>query len=229
MNYRLLVAVVLAGMLAACAARPAVMGPPLDPAASIVTLNSSIALSVTAGEKGISGRGYLLMRSPDQFRLVLVSPFGTTVAEMFLLGDELLYLDASRKLAYQGLVADLPDAPALQGLRLLRWTAERVLPEVAGQEYIRRQRAGGEWEYVDFDARGLVTKKSIGGDQVRYEGYQSVDGVPVPTAIEIMDQSGIVVRMTLDEPEVNKPLAEKAFVPVLEGVTILPLRQFPTS
>ncbi len=177
----------------------------------------------------MSGRGYLVMRAPDQFRLMVLSPFGTTVAEMFLDGERLLYIASTQNLAYQGLLSELPDAPALQGWRLLRWTTERVLPEVPGQESLLRQRGNGEWESVDFDAQGLVRQKRSDGDRVRYEGYQSVDGVPVPTALEIVDRNGITVRIVLDEPEVNTPLDEKVFVPVLDGVKVLPLNQFPIS
>ncbi|GAM08856.1 outer membrane lipoprotein LolB [Geobacter sp. OR-1] len=201
----------------------------MNPAATIDTLTSSVTISVKAGEKGLSGRGYMIMRSPDQFRLVILSPFGTTVAEMFMSGDHLLYVASSQNLAYQGVLSELPDAPALQGWRLLRWTTERVVPEKAGQEHMSRRRADGERETVDFDAQGLVLKKRVDGDEVRYEGYQSVNGVPVPTTIEITDRIGIAVRITLDEPEVNMPLDEKAFVPALDGVTVLPLSQFPTS
>ncbi|MBT0663338.1 outer membrane lipoprotein LolB [Geobacter pelophilus] len=230
MNYRVfMVIMVMPLLLFGCAARSVAVTVPLNPAATINTLTSSVALSIKAGEKGLSGRGYLIMRSPDQFRLVILSPFGTTVAEMFLNGDHLLYVASSQNLAYQGLLSDLPNAPALQGWRLLRWTTERVFPEKAGQEHLSRRRADGERETIDFDSQGLVLKKNVDGDEVRYEGYQSVDGVPVPTTIEITDRLGITVRITLDEPEVNTALDEKAFVPVLEGVTVLPLSQFPVS
>src|SRR5512138_1436120 len=150
-------------LLGGCAARQLPPAEPLNPQAVISTLASSVALSIKAGDKGLSGRGYLIMRAPDQFRLVILSPFGTTLAEMFLSGDELLYLASSQNLAYRGSLGDLPDAPALQGWRLLRWTTERVSPESPGQLRFSRQRAGGEEETVDFDQRGLVLKKRMGG------------------------------------------------------------------
>jgi len=229
-NHRhLVIFILLLGLLGGCATRQLPPVEPLNPQAVISTLASSVALSVKAGDKGLSGRGYLIMRAPDQFRLVILSPFGTTLAEMFLSGDELLYLASSQNLAYRGSLSDLPDAPALQGWRLLRWTTERVSPESPGQLRFSRQRADGEEETIDFDQRGLVLKKRMGGDEVRYEGYQSVAGVPVPTTIEIIDRAGITVRIVLDEPEVNEPLDENAFIPALDGVTVLPLSQFPTS
>lgn len=215
--------------LAGCAGKPAKPAVPLNAAATIDTLSSSVALSITAGDNGVSWRGYLIMRAPDQFRLMVLSPFGTTVAEMFLAGERLLYIDSSKDLAYQGLISELPDAPALQGWRLLRWTTERVTPETPGQEQLLRLRANGEWETVDFDGQGLVQKKRSDGDEVVYEGYQSVEGVPVPTAIQIIDRYGVRVRIVLDEPEVNTPLDEKAFVPALDGITVQPLSSFPTS
>jgi hypothetical protein len=169
------------------------------------------------------------MRAPDQFRLLVLSPFGTTVAEMFLTGEQLLYIDSSKNLAYAGRLADLPNAPALQGWRLLRWTTERVVPETPGQRELLRLRPNHEWEAVVFDDRGLVLKKRSDGDVVTYGTYQSVDGVPVPSTIEITDRNGVLVKISLDEPEVNAPLDEKSFVPALDGVTVLPLAQFPRS
>jgi hypothetical protein len=221
----LLITIILNG----CAAAPIPVTTPMMPGAVIETLTSSVALSVKAGDNGLSGRGYLVMSSPDRFRLVILSPFGTTLAEMFLLGDQLLYIDSPRNLAYQGGVSELPDIPALQGWRLLRWTAEPVFPETAGQRQLVRKRAGGEWEFVHFDRQGLVTNKSVDGDIVRYENYQSVSGVPVPAAIEITDRAGVTLRITFDEPEVNAVLDKDSFVPSLEGVKVLPLSQFPAS
>ena len=229
MIFRYSLIALVTALLTGCAAQPLKPTVAIDPKATINTLTSAVALSVKAGEKGLSGRGYMIMRSPDQFRLVILSPFGTTVAEMFLTGDRLLYLASSQNLAYQGLLSDLPDALPLQGWRLLRWTTERVSPEVAGQEHLSRRRLDGELETIEFDVQGLVLKKSMAGDEVRYDGYQSVDGVPVPTTIEITDRLGIKVRITLDEPEVNAALDENAFVPALDGVTVLPLSQFPSS
>ena len=223
------IAILLLVLLTGCASQPVKPTVPLNPAATIETLTSSVALSVKAGDKGISGRGFLIMRAPDQFRLMILSPFGTTVAEMFLNGEQLLYIDSSKNLAYQGPMSELPNAPALQGWRLLRWTTERVVPETPGQEQLLRLRADGEWENIEFDANGLMLKKRSDGDEVLYEGYQSVEGVPVPTAIQITDRFGIRVRIIMDEPEVNSPLDEKAFVPALDGVKVLPLSQFPVS
>jgi outer membrane biogenesis lipoprotein LolB len=222
-------ALFVTSMLNGCASRPIATTAPLNPAATINTLTSAVAVSVKAGENGISGRGYLIMRYPDQFRMMIISPFGTTLAEMCLEGNSLLYLDSAKGKAYQGLLADLPDVPILQGWRLLRWATERVYPELAGQKRLVRNSSSGKTETIEFDSQGLVLKKSIDDDEVRYEGYQSVDGVAVPSTIEITDRAGITVRITLDEPEVNNTLDEKAFIPALDGFTILPLNQFPTS
>jgi outer membrane lipoprotein-sorting protein len=222
-------AMLLAVLLTGCAGRTLTPTIPLNPVADLNSLTSAVSLSIKAGSQGMSGRGYLIMRPPDQFRLMILSPFGTTLAEMFLAGDQLLYLASSQNQAYQGPLADLPAAPALQSWRLLSWTIERVRPEVPGQQHLHRQRADGQWENIDFDQQGLVLKKRSDGDEVRYEEYQSVAGVPVPTTIRITDRAGISVQITLVDPEVNTTLDEKAFVPSLEGFTIHPLRQFPTS
>lgn len=225
----LLTPLILLVFLCGCASMPAPPSTPLAPNAAIITLTSSVALSVKAGDKGLSGRGYLVIGSPDRFRLVILSPFGTTLAEMVLIGDQLLYIDSTRNVAYRGAASELPDIPVLQGWRLLSWSTEPVFPETAGQQQLVRRRPGGEWEFVYFDRQGLVTNKSVDGDLVRYEDYKSVGGVPVPASIEINDRTGVTVRISFDEPEINAALDKDAFSPSLEGIKILPLTQFPAS
>jgi hypothetical protein len=50
--------------------------------------------------------------------------------------------------------------------------------------------------------------------------------VPFPGVIEFTDRNGLRVKVTFDEPEINKPLEDTALTPNLEGVTILPLANF---
>lgn len=228
MTVRYLIVSLLLMTLTGCAARQLPPSAPLNPQAPIETLASSVALSIKAGDKGLSGRGYLVIRYPDQFRLVMLTPFGTTVAELFINGDDLLYIASSDNLAYQGKLADLPDNPALQSWRLLRWVMEPVSGE-PGERQLARVTPEGALERVDFDDNGLVVRKRIDGDEVNYGEYLSFQGVAVPQVITITDRQGITVRISLDEPEVNGPLDAASFSPALEGVTVLPLSQFPKS
>jgi hypothetical protein len=50
--------------------------------------------------------------------------------------------------------------------------------------------------------------------------------VPFPSVIEFIDQNGSRVKITFDEPEINKPVDEAALVPNLDGITLLPLANF---
>ncbi|MCL2761408.1 MAG: outer membrane lipoprotein LolB [Desulfuromonadales bacterium] len=209
-----------------CATAPIV---PIDPTANINNLSCDISLSIknTNTNKGISGRGYLIMSLPDKFRMIILSPFGTTVAEMFMTGDKILYIASTENKAYKGSIYDVESIPALQGWRLLRWTTERVYPETPGQTELTRKRSDGVTETIIFDSQGLILKKSANGEEVVYEGYQSVGGVPVPKAITIKDRYGVKTRIVIEDPEVNKELDPAAFSPNLEGITVMPLRDIP--
>jgi hypothetical protein len=78
-----------------------------------------------------------------------------------------------------------------------------------------------------YDGKGLLERKKFSnGEEVFFRDYQSADGVPFPSVIEFIDRNGARVKITFDEPEINKPVDNAALVPNLEGITPLPLASF---
>ena len=78
-----------------------------------------------------------------------------------------------------------------------------------------------------FDHNGLLARKiSEHGDEVFYEDYHGVNGVAFPESVVIGNLFGSSVKIVFDEPQINLPIDEAAVLPSLEGITILPLRQF---
>jgi Outer membrane lipoprotein LolB len=173
------------------------------------------------------GRGYLVFRKPDRSHLIVLSPFGATVMEAFTSGDRLTIVFPSKELAYAGTFDELPAKAGLQGWKALRWLMDG---EQAGKgepngEAVRVNREGKR-ETVRYNDAGLVVGKlTEEGDEVVYRDYRSVEGAPFPSTIEFRDKRGTTLKIGFDEPEINKPVAESALQPRLDGITVLSLKR----
>ena len=211
-------------LLAACST----VRPALDykPGATVDTLSAAVSLSLTTVDSGMSGNGFLVYRRPDQLHLVLLSPFGTTMIEIFSRGEQITLLYPGSSTAYVGRIADLPEKGGLQGWRLMRWVMDAEPSVITGQNgTIERIGTEGIVEKVTFE-NGLVTVKSTKkGEKVYYSRYTVAGGVPFAAELDLRNKQDDRIRIVLDEPEVNTPLDEAAFQPRLEGMKILPLSE----
>lgn len=196
----------------------------LVPGRNVNTLQSSVSLSASSGERSSAGRGYLIYQAPDLYHLLLLSPFGQTILEAFGENDRFTCVIPSRQLAYTGLLSDLPDQSALKSLQLFRWVmAPPPLPVPAPA----RQKVEMQGITYYFDEIGMLERKvAPSGDQVSYEGYKSLDGVPFPETIVIRNASGGEVRIVFDEPQLNAPVEASQLRPELSGMALLPLSEF---
>jgi YD repeat-containing protein len=212
--------------LDACATAPRPVSCPL-PGREVETLFSPISVAVKTEEQGIGGRGYLIYRRPDRFHLVILSPFGQTLFEVFLNGDRITCLVPSKNTAYTGTLADIPDRGAMRSWGLMGWVAER--PPATGPVPGTRECAttDGRSQLVTYDERGLVSEKEDReGNRVVYQDYAEVNGVAIPTVVDLTNRRGESVRIAFTEPAVNEPVEEKVLTPSLEGLTVLPLQSF---
>jgi hypothetical protein len=210
-------------LVSACALAPK---PPLEylPGAVLETLSADVSLSVTSEDHGMGANGLLLYRRPDQMRMVILSPFGTTLMDVFVSGDRITIINRSQGEAYSGLVDDLPAGVEGDTWRLVRWVLEIDPPDGAVRDggLLRRNRQG-VWERVEFK-NGLVVEKSLpGGDELRYNDYVVVNGVPLASEIIMVNRAGVRFRVKINEPEVNTELDPDAFTPRLDGLKLLPL------
>jgi outer membrane biogenesis lipoprotein LolB len=216
-------------LLSSCATRPQPKPPvaPLSPGKETETLLSPISVAIKAGEQSSGGRGYLIFKRPDRFHLVILSPLGTALFEVFTEGERITCLIPARDTAYRGLVSDLPELSPLKGWGLMRWVAER--PPAAGPVpgVVEYTNGSGSHERVHYDAHGLVQwKENEEGDKVVYSDYEEMNGVALPRTVELYGRSGESVRIVFEEPEVNQPVEDAALTPNLEGMKILPLADF---
>jgi YD repeat-containing protein len=218
--------IIALAVLSGCAA------PRMEPLTGLVpgreaeTIQTPISLAVKSGDRSIGGRGFLIFKRPDRFHIVVLAPFGLTLADIYSDGERLSLVIPSRQTAYSGLISELPDRNGLKAWAMMRWVVERT--PVAGPALVRDNVNGsGVRERLYYDERGLLIRKETEeGDRVVYRDYRNVNGVAVPESVELGNQQGDSVRIAFEEPEVNQPVEEAVLRPNLEGITVLPFSEF---
>ena len=218
----LLVALFLA-VTAGCVSAPR---PVLDftPGAVVATLSSPVSMSIQAADRGMAGHGYLIFRRPGQARMVILSPFGTTIMEAIVSSDRITLLYPGQMTAYSGRLGELPDKGGLQGWRLMQWVMDAEPPgDPSRNGTVERMGKQGFNEKLTFENGLVVAKESQQGDRVYYEKYVVINGVPLATEVDMRNARDDRVSLKLDEPEINTPLDDDVFQPKLDGYTILPL------
>jgi YD repeat-containing protein len=222
---RLLLLSLVVLICAGCATTPVVPVTPVHGVA-ITTLQSGVSISLETAAGSTGGRGYLLFRSPDTFRLTILSPFGQTVLDLFVAGERVTCLLPSKKQAWRGTMGDLPENLGNRVWPLLQWVVEP--PHPAGPALVRRfPRPDGTQETVSYDRDGFVLRKvDAAGNEVLFGDYRVAEGVAVPWQIEVRTVAGDRLKLLLDDPEVNAPLADDLLHPSLDGMDLLPLAEF---
>jgi len=195
-----------------------------QPGAMVETLSATASLSISKGEQGMAGNGYLLYQRPDRMRMVILSPFGTTMMEAIVSGRRITIISNSKGEAFSGSLEELPLTGQGETWRHARWVMETDPPgTLVGDGSLERVNSMGDREQVAFE-NGLVVSKSLAnGDMVRYRDYLLVNGVPLATEIIMNSHDGGRFRIKVTEPEVNAELAADAFIPHLDGLTVYPL------
>jgi outer membrane lipoprotein-sorting protein len=194
------------------------------PGAVVDTLSATASLSISKGEQGMAGNGYLLYQRPDRMRMVILSPFGTTMMEAIVSGKRITIISNSKGEAFSGNLEELPRKGQGEIWRNARWVMDTDPPgSFVGDGSLERVNSMGDREQVTFE-NGLVVSKSLAnGDMVRYRDYLLVNGVPLATEIIMNSHDGGRFRIRVTEPEVNAELAADAFIAHLDGLKLYPL------
>ncbi|MBC8019516.1 MAG: DUF4292 domain-containing protein [Verrucomicrobia bacterium] len=195
-----------------------------QPGAVVDTLSATASFSISKGDQGMGSNGYLLYQRPDRMRLVILSPFGTTLMEAIVTGNRITIISNSKGEAFSGSLEELPRTGQGETWRNARWVMETDPPgSFVGDGSLERVNSMGAKEQVTFE-KGLIVSKSLAnGDMVRYRDYLLVNGVPLATEIIMDSHDGGRFRIKVTEPEVNAELAGDAFIPHLEGLKLYPL------
>lgn len=192
--------------------------------AVVKSLSSNVSLEYTTPDRSISGSGYLMYRKPDQMRVVILSPFGSVIQEIYISGELVTIIDAGNGIAFSGNYLDLPEKGDFSGWRYIHWLIDIDPPEsIRGSAVIERINRFGQREKASFE-NGLLKSKSIavGGD-VRYGRYTTVQGTAIP--LEILYETVVKEKFAilLEDPEVNVPFADGVFTPDLNKLRVYPL------
>ena len=211
-------------MLSGCSSVPSIKDVSYSDGAIVSTLSSSVSLSYSSSEKSISGSGIIMYQKPAQFRVVVLSPFGSVLQEIFIHNQDITIVDPGNKLAFKGLLAELPEQSYFSGWKYIHWLVDNDIPLRAnGDKTVERVGSHGESERVVFE-NGLVSEKSTArGSSVKYRRYTTVQGVALP--LEIICETAGKDKLTVkfDDPEVNTSLAHETFIPQISNFKLYPL------
>jgi len=192
--------------------------------AVVTSLTSNVSLAYTAPNRSISGSGYLMYRRPDQMRVVILSPFGSVLQEIYVSSDRITIIDAGNGVAFSGTYMDLPDKGDLSGWRHIHWLIDIDPPDSSrGTGFIQRINRFGESEKAIFENGLLISKSTASGADVRYSRYSAVHGVAFPLEITYRTDAKETFTILLEDPEVNVPFAAGVFTPDLNKFRVYPL------
>lgn len=217
---RILFSLILLAAISGCAAVPiqqkTVYG------VAIETLQGQVNVSLTSASRQLSGNGFLFYQKPDNFRLSILAPFGQTVFDIIVSGENVLCLQANRKIAWRGTAGDLPPALGTKVWPLLKWILEPSPPAGPSLERFLK-RADGTIEIVYYEPGGLVQRKVSGGDEVFYSDYRITGDRAMANRIELVAAEGSRLVLAFDDPEINLPVDSALLSPDLSGYEIRPL------
>jgi hypothetical protein len=191
---------------------------------SINSLSSNASLAYKSPERSISGSGILVYQKPDQIHMVVLSPFGSVLQEIFVSGELISIIDSGNGNAFSGNYNDLPMKGDLSAWRHIHWLIDIDTQDLKRRSaVIKRINRFGENEEAVFENGLLVSKSTKEGGEVRYGKYGAVHGVAVPFEIvyETVAKEQFIIQ--LDEPQINEPLTGGTFTPNLSKYTLYPL------
>lgn len=192
--------------------------------AVIESISSSASLSYSSRKGSASGSGYLMYRRPDQVRMVVLSPFGSVLQEIYVSGEQVIIIDAGNGIAFSGNYRELSEYGDLSAWRHIHWLIDIDPPDKAlNSSTLERMNRFGEHEQAVFENGLLVSKTTAAAGHVHYSDYTAVDGVAFPLKITYESVKLEKFTMILDEPEINTVFAEGTFTPNLGKYRVYPL------
>lgn len=224
LGYRLLLLMSLAVFSSGCLAIRPSASINLTNGLVVESLSSNAALSYTVPGRSISGSGILMYRKPDQFRAVILSPFGSVLQEVYVSGELVTIIDAGSGIAFSGNCLDLPDKGDFSAWRYIHWIVEIDRPDyLLKDKVIARVNKFGQPENAIFENGLLISKNTEVGGQVKYGKYTTVKGTLLPLDIWYETVAKEKFSIILEDPEVNVPFEESAFKPDLSKYRVYPL------
>lgn len=192
--------------------------------ATFTTLVSNASLSYTSSERSISGSGYLMYQKPDLMRMVVLSPFGSVLQEVFVSGEIVTIIDSGNGIAFSGSINDLPQKGDFSAWRYIHWLIDIDLPVPSRTSaVIERVNRFGMLEHASFENGLLISKSTAAGGVIKYGKYTAVQGVPFPQELIYETSAKEIFSIRLEDTEVNTVLAAGTFEPKIDKLRIYPL------
>jgi outer membrane lipoprotein-sorting protein len=192
--------------------------------ANFTSLSSNASLSYTSVERSISGSGFLMYKKPDQMRMVVLSPFGSVLQEVFVSGEMVTIIDSGNGIAFSGTINDLPQKGDFSAWRHIHWLIDIDPPDSSRTTaVIERVNRFGTPERASFENGLLVSKTTASGGLIRYGRYTATHGVPFPQELTYETTAKETFSIRLEDTEIDIPFAVDAFVPKLDKLRIYPL------
>jgi len=192
--------------------------------AAVESLSSNVSLAYAAHGRSISGSGYLMYQKPDKMRVVILSPFGSVLQEIYVSGELVTIVDAGNGVAFSGNFIDLPDRGDFSGWRYIHWLIDIDPPDpLRVNSVIDRINRFGQPEKATFENGLLISKDTEAAGHVRYGRYAAVQGAAFPLEIIYEAATQEKFTMLLEEPETNVIFADNAFTPNLSKLRVYPL------
>jgi hypothetical protein len=165
-----------------------------------------------------------MFRKPDQIRVVVLSPFGSVLQEVFVQGEQVSIVDVGNSTAFSGSYMDLPDKGTVSGWRNIHWLLDIDPPERSLRTtIIERTNSYGHLEKAAFENGLLISKTTAEGGEVRYGSYTAAKGVAFPLEIIYKTVADEKFTIKFDEPEINVPIADGTFAVDLSKYRVYPL------
>lgn len=219
-----LISLLIAGNIFGCLA----VRPPAEvkytSGAAVESISSNASLSHKTPDRSISGSGYFMYQKPDHMRVVILSPFGSVLKEVYIYGELVTIIDAGNGIAFSGNFIDLPEKGEFSGWRYINWLLDIDPPDSSQRNaVIERVNRFGESEKAAFENGLLISKTTAAGGQVRYGKYTAVQGVAFPLEITYETAGKETFTILLEDPEINVPFAGGFFTPNLSKLRVYPL------
>jgi len=165
-----------------------------------------------------------MFHKPDQIRVILLSPFGSVLQEVYVDGEQVTIIDAGNGVAFRGNYLDLPDKGEFRSWRHINWLINmEPFDSSRRTEVIERTNRFGHSEKATFENGLLISKTIASGGTARYGKYTAINGAPLPQEITYETAAEEKITIYLENPEINIPFKEDAFTPDLSKLRVYPL------
>lgn len=159
------------------------------PSGGVDSLSASVEFSLTQETGGhLSGRGLFTVVYPDRFRLTILSPFGSVIADLVGDGGEMLFIDHQQKSYIRQRQGDPPLIPFAEALSAIPRVVKPLSPAPCPP----------------------------GGDlpPFRIVEMEPVQSLCLPRVIDFVGRGGNV-RIRLDDLELNPAIEPDSLTPNL--------------